>query len=146
MSSTADDLISRLPREAAAVLDLPCYVFRVGVHTLGQQVVDEKSENHVTLSLLLGGNACLRVDMKPGTRSWAGNLDIRLHPYTLSSSIIKYVDIPARNCPNEFDPQRRGPRSTNVRLVRDLMPLFARLQHFLFMNVDGKALGCRYWV
>ena len=124
---------------------------RIGVHSLGPQD-DEKSENHLTLYLLIGSDRCVRVDMTPSSTipysDLVGRLILRGHDYTLSAGIIRYVDVDARGCPANFNPGSQYTRPHGSHSVHEFVSLLVqrRLHMFRFMNLDGKSLGCRSWM
>lgn len=124
---------------------------RIGVDNLGPQD-DDMSENHLTLYLLIGNDESVRVDMRPNVnndyRDFSGRLELRGHDYTLSNGVIEYSDIDAVGCPDEFDAGREMTATSEARTVREFVGLLesAGLASYRFMNLDGKALGCRSWM
>ena len=127
------------------------YQCRLGVHSLGPQD-DDKSENHLTLYLLIGSEQCVRVDMRPNVsrdyKSHLGKLVLRGHDYSRSTGVIAFSDVDAVGCPSDFDPSRRATSTSESRTVNDFVNLLRqyRLKFFRFMNIDGKSLGCRSWM
>jgi len=131
----------------AGYTQAPVFSCRVGVHSLGVQVTDEKSENHVTLYLLIGSNISVRADMRPADQGQYGLLDIRVLNYTRSNRIVKMCDLAAVGCPNNFNAGTQTLGTNASRTVEQFISVMtAGNQFFRFLNVDGKALGCRYWV
>ncbi|KAK3614668.1 hypothetical protein LTR22_027702 [Elasticomyces elasticus] len=118
------------------------FQIRIGVQTLGRQISDEKSENHVVIYLLLGGRQCVRCDMMPRDDYGEGKLTLRGHNYALSNGIIRYVDINARGCPSDFDPMQQPPSNGPSRTVQEFTNLI-RGRRFRYWLVDGKGIGCR---
>lgn len=129
--------------------NLPVLQCRVGVHSLGPQD-NEKSENHLTIYLLVGSNRSVRVDMVPSQRlpysDLLGTLVLRGHDYSLSDGIIKHVDINAVGCPADFNPVTSQVRASGSRSVQDFTSIVQQLPIFRFMDIDGKSVGCRSWV
>lgn len=125
---------------------LPVFKCRIGVHNLGPQQ-DFISENHLTLYMLFGAGACVRVDMKPASDGDYGVLDVRVHNYTQSNTIIRSADVDAVGCPRDFNPQRQTQGTNESRTVEQFITVVkGGMQYFRFLNVNGKALGCRYWM
>lgn len=118
---------------------------RIGAHILGVQRRGDKSENHLTLYLLIGGGQSVRVDMLPKTGSLKGKLVLRGHDYVLSQGIIKHIDIDARGCPAN---QATVPKGTPGLAVKAFVSFLLQRRHHMyrFMFVDGHSLGCRHWM
>lgn len=124
---------------------------RLGVHNLGPQD-DDMSENHLTIYLLIGSDQCVRVDMLPAVstdhNNLRGRLVLRGHDYSLSSGVIEYADIDAIGCPTDFEADRKTTGTTDSLTVRDFVRLLedSGLDRYRFADLNGKSLGCRWWV
>lgn len=108
-----------------------------------------KSENHVTFALLLGNGQSVRFDMSH-TSTMLGKLSIRGRSTTLSRMVMKWTDINASCCPDQFN-EAQAPMATRGAqrfTVNDYMQhIIARSLHrYRFMYVDSSELGCRHWV
>ncbi|KAK6436024.1 hypothetical protein LTR95_007788 [Oleoguttula sp. CCFEE 5521] len=136
----------------ALFLRLPVYQYRIAVHNLGVQVQDEKSENHLTIYLLLGGNRSFHLDMQIRSDTddfeTAGMLRRRPLLYNMSNTVIKFVDIDAVGCPAGFRPDQT-PSAESSRLCKRLgefVTVANRNGNYRFTFMDGHPLGCRTWV
>lgn len=129
------------------------FVFRVAAHTLGRQLVDAKSENHISIYLLLGNNRSFHLDMKPvagrgNNVGTIGQLTLQGRPYHRSNSVITYTDLKARGCPDSFSPVQQPPTSSASRVTVEQFVEFViqnRLHYFRYALTDGHSVGCRLW-
>lgn len=128
------------------------FVFRVAAHTLGRQEVNAKSENHISIYLLLGNNTSFHVDIKPiggiGTMDTTGRLILQPRPYHTSNSVIVYTDLQARGCPKDFEPAKRFSAASSSPNVGDVVDLAIshNFHNFRYAFTDGHSVGCRMWV
>lgn len=130
-------------------VELPVFRCRIGAHTLGVQVSNAKSENHLTLYLLTGNGRCVRVDMTVGNNDiFVGKLILRAHDFTLSNTIIRWVDVDAYGCPSDFKAEEQPSGHSGTLTVQDFVDLIISQGYhkYRFMFNDGGAIGCRHWV
>lgn len=125
--------------------------FRVAVHTLGVQYADAKSENHLSIYLLLGEDRSVHLDMRPsGNDEWplVGKLHIRGHTYQMSDTVLEYADLDAIGCPTSFRPHMIARATRSSRTVADFVQACVRnsFNHFRFLSADDHPVGCRSWV
>lgn len=131
---------------------LPVFGIRVAAHSLGRQYQDAKSENHVSIYLLLGRNRSLHMDMRPKVHQdhaeTTGELSLKGRDFALSTSVIKFSDLNAVGCPAGFLPHTNARPSSFSRTVNDFRNFVIEnhFPHFRFTFTDGHNLGCRYWV
>lgn len=121
---------------------------RITVHTLGRQVEDEQSENHVVINLLIGNRQSVRVDMTVRNLENEGSLVLKLYNYTTSTSAIKAVDISTRGCPTHFNPDAPILNVEHGLTVQDFVSTIVDSDYhmFRFLVLGEASLGCRYWV
>jgi hypothetical protein len=141
MAPTASSSV-RQAKDYSAFKRLSVHTVRIVAHSLGVQVRGAKSENHLSIYLLLGQNRSYHMDMRiaaPTARSagdataveTVGQLDLQGRAYLMSNSAIKHVDLEATGRPVED-------------FVNHLLSL--NLQYFRFTFTDGHNVGCRSWV
>jgi hypothetical protein len=142
----------RLPSDLSSFEHQPVFVVRVAAHTLGRQEVGGKSENHLSIYLLLGRNVSFHMDIRPiggqgDTVETTGCLYMQRRAYHLSNTVIKYTDLNALGCPEDFTPVGSfwplGPYYT-VRHYVDFV-IGGGFHHFRYTFTDGHSVGCRHW-
>lgn len=123
---------------------LPVAKCRVAIHSLGVQVEDENSENHVTINLLLGSGLVYRIDQKIGDESGQGVLSLQGRARVDTNSIIHYHDIKTPGCPQTFDADTSKVSSGPT--VQKFVDIALRYKDYRFVYIHGGSDGCRYWV
>lgn len=132
-------------------IDNHVFRYRVAVHTLGRQYVNRKSENHLSIYLLLGADRSFHLDMKPTddeTKPFVGKVILQGRPFLQSSTVLEWADLAARGCPANFNPSRRQEPTAGSPTVRDfiLACTTARFHYFRFLCHEDNPVGCRTWV
>ena len=123
------------------------FVVRIAVHSLGQQFVDDNSENHVTINLLLGSGLSVRVDMQLANDDNLGRLLLEGRQQTRSDSMIHKMDVAALGCPMQFDPVEQPPNAASPTVQQFVNLIVNGGRHrFRFLYIEGHSDGCRYWM
>lgn len=136
---------------STAVMDRRVYMIRLEVHNMRayeNQEREGKSENHVTIALLLGDGQTVRLDMGTDPITFAGVLEIAFRENIVSGRTIRISDTRVTGCPRDFDPDHTRAASGGNRRVRDFLMLMRgnSRQLYRFMCTDFVAQGCRFWV
>ena len=122
----------------------------VAVHTLGQQFVDDNSENHVTINFLLGSGLSVRVDMQMANDENLGRLLLEGRDQTRSDTTIQNVDIKASGWPLQFNPAAQPQTTVACPTVQQFVNLILNpgLHRFRFYMLRDTATavdaGCEY--
>lgn len=134
-------------------LKKPVHRFRVEVHNLRAYEDEErsgKSENHVTLAMLLGSDESVRIDMAPNQKTNLGRMEVLYRNAIVSGRAIRVTDVKARGSLNGFEPDRRPPRSdpASVYTVNQILMALVdnNVHRYRFVYIDSQPLGCRHWM
>ena len=124
------------------------YQFRIEFHTLGPSFVRELSENHVTITFLLGDGESVNANMQPLDLSMVGELVLKGHNYIRSRRTLRVLDVNCRGCPAAFDPEDPPPRTATVVTVAALVSSMQSrgLLGYRYTNIENAGEGCRFWV